>query len=42
MRSAYVLDGRFRVTDDGDVFRVKDGTERPAQAGRAGTSAGRR
>lgn len=30
MRSAYVLDGRFRVTDDGDVFRVKDGTERPA------------
>lgn len=30
MRSALVFDGRMRVTDNGDVYRVKRGYERPA------------
>lgn len=29
MRSALVLDGQFRVTDEGDVYRIKNGQEFP-------------
>lgn len=36
MRSALVLDGRFRVTDKGEVFRQKNGGEYPATVTCAG------
>lgn len=30
MQSALVLDGRFRVTDEGNVYKIADGIESPA------------